>query len=130
VKLTQINLFVEDFPACLAFYRDVLALDPIDVDPGPPAKPLVSWASFLAGNIILELFDAKEYCRDVDGGSRDQIELALYVDDVDQERSRLEALGVECEPVHEEKWGRYSLFRDPAGNRLQLHQVFDTWDEA
>ncbi|MEX0666401.1 MAG: VOC family protein [Acidimicrobiia bacterium] len=122
------NLFVEDFPAMLAFYRDQLGCEIIDIEPGPPAVPLVNWASMVAGNMILELFDAVAYCRDVDelrADARSAIELCFLVDDVDAERARLEQAGISCHPVLEEEWGRFSYFRDPAGNRLQIYQMSD-----
>jgi catechol 2,3-dioxygenase-like lactoylglutathione lyase family enzyme len=132
LNLFQVNLLVEDFPAMLGFYRDKLGFEPNDIAPGPPAVPLVNWASLRTGSVTLELFDVATY------GNRDQlhdtgreaVELCFIVDDVDRERIRLEQAGVTCDPVLEEDWGRYAAFRDPEGNRLQLFQVFDTPDRT
>ena len=49
---------------------------------------------------------------------------------MDRERARLEQAGVTCDPVLDEDCGRYSAFRDPEGNRLQLFEVFDTSDNS
>jgi catechol 2,3-dioxygenase-like lactoylglutathione lyase family enzyme len=126
VHLAQLNLFVEDFPVMLAFYRDQLGCQVIDITPGPPAVPLVNWVSFVAGNMILELFDASAYGRDVaqfGASGQGAIELCFIVDDVDSEREKLAQAGIACDPVVEEGWGRFAYFRDPEGTRLQIYQV-------
>ena len=75
----------------LGFYRDKLGFELNDIAPGPPAVPLVNWASLRTGSVTLELFDVATY------GERDQlhdtgreaVELCFIVDDVDLERIRL-----------------------------------------
>lgn len=129
VNLAQVNLFVEDFPAMLHFYRDQLGCTVTDLEPGPPAEPLVNWAHMVVGNMILELFDATAYCRDIErlrADTREAIELCFIVDDVDVERARLEQAGISCEAVIAEEWGRFSYFHDPEGNRLQIFEVSGT----
>ena len=42
MKLGLLLLYVEDFPKMLAFYCDVLGLDPTDDDPGPGHTPGVN----------------------------------------------------------------------------------------
>lgn len=128
VNLGQVNLFVADFPAMLRFYRDQLGLQLMDIEPGPPAVPLVNWASLVAGNMIVELFDAVTYGREVQQireSWRDAMQLCFIVDDVEVERKRLVAQGVACTEVIAEEWGRYSWFADPEGNHLQIYQVND-----
>jgi catechol 2,3-dioxygenase-like lactoylglutathione lyase family enzyme len=126
VNLFQINLFVEDFDKMLRFYRDELGFEVNDIDPGPPSKRLVNWASLKTGGVILELFDADVFGRGSTAGEagRDAIELAFIVDDVERSRQRLEAANVSCGPVVEESWGRFAGFRDPEGNQLQIFEVF------
>jgi catechol 2,3-dioxygenase-like lactoylglutathione lyase family enzyme len=129
VNLAQVNLFVEDFPTMLHFYRDQLGCTVSDLVPGPPAEPLVNWAHMIVGNMILELFDATAYCKDIErlhADTREAIELSFIVDDVHAERARLEKAGITCEPVIAEEWGQFAYFRDPEGNRLQIFQVFAT----
>jgi catechol 2,3-dioxygenase-like lactoylglutathione lyase family enzyme len=132
MNLFQVNLLVEDFPEMLHFYRDKLGFETNDIDPGPPAVPLVNWASLRTGSAILELFDVAAYGNreQLRGAGREAIELCFIVDDVDRERVRLERAGVACDPVVEEDWGRYAAFRDPEGNRLQVFEVFDTRERA
>jgi catechol 2,3-dioxygenase-like lactoylglutathione lyase family enzyme len=130
MNLFQVNLMVENFPEMLGFYRDQLGFAVIDIDPGPPAMPLVNWASLQTGSAILELFDVATYgdpnkLRD---SARDVVQLCFIVDDVDTERARLVARGVSCDEVIEEEWGRFAGFRDPERNSLQIFEVFDTSD--
>jgi catechol 2,3-dioxygenase-like lactoylglutathione lyase family enzyme len=128
MNLFQVNLFVQDFPRMLRFYRDQLGFEVHDIDPGPPAVPLVNWASLLTGSVILELFDTATYGATRPGteAGREAMELCFIVDDVVERRARLEAAGVACDAVAEEGWGRFAGFRDPEGNRLQIFEVFDT----
>jgi catechol 2,3-dioxygenase-like lactoylglutathione lyase family enzyme len=61
MNLFQVNLFVDDFAAMLAFYRDALGFDVTDVDSGPPCIPMVNWASLRTGTLTIELFDAATF---------------------------------------------------------------------
>ena len=36
MNLFQVNLFVDDFPAMLRFYRDALGFETHHLEPGPP----------------------------------------------------------------------------------------------
>jgi catechol 2,3-dioxygenase-like lactoylglutathione lyase family enzyme len=106
MKLAQVNVNVSDFPRMLDFYRDVLGLEVVPIEPGPPCDPLVNWDGEL-----------------LRGTNRDAVQLAFLVDDAASERERLTAAGVRCDPLVEEGWGRYTSFTDPEGNRLQLFQL-------
>jgi predicted enzyme related to lactoylglutathione lyase len=116
VKLSQVRLLVDDFPAAFRFYRDVLALEPTfggEED---------GYASF--GNIAV-------FAR---GGQEDAVSLrspgdgalvCLSADDLDTEVARIEAAGgaflgpAQAQP----DWGiRVVYIRDPAGNLIELHE--------
>lgn len=127
MNLFQVNLFVKDFPAMLRFYRDALGFETNDIEPGPPCVPMVNWASLLSGSVIIELFDAQTFWDTelLRTANRDAAQLCFIVDDVQQERERLLAAGVQCDPVVAEPWGRYASFRDPEANWLQIYEVFD-----
>ena len=127
MNLFQVNLFVRDFPAMLAFYRDKLGFATNDIEPGPPSVPGVNWASMVTGSVTIELFDAAVFWDPtlVQGSNRQAIQLCFIVDDVSSERSRLVENGVDVDPVVGEDWGRYASFRDPEGNWLQVYEVFD-----
>ena len=57
MRLDIVLISTADFPAMLAFYRDVLGLSSIDEDPDPELhEPGVDWAAFDAGGMRLELF--------------------------------------------------------------------------
>jgi catechol 2,3-dioxygenase-like lactoylglutathione lyase family enzyme len=127
MNLFQVNVFVEAFPVMLRFYRDTLGFEVNDIEPGPPSVPMVNWASLRTGSVTIELFDAATFwdTKLVRGANRDAVQLCFVVDNVDYERTRLEAAGVPCDPVVGEGWGRYASFRDPEGNWLQIFEVFD-----
>lgn len=127
MNLFQVNLFVDDFPAMLSFYRDALGLEVNDIEPGPPSVPMVNWASLRTGSVTIELFDAATFwdTKLLHGTNRDAVQLCFIVDNVERERARLEAASVRCDPVVSEEWGRYASFRDPEGNWLQVFEVFN-----
>jgi catechol 2,3-dioxygenase-like lactoylglutathione lyase family enzyme len=127
MNLFQVNLFVEDFPAMLGFYRDTLGFEVNVIEPGPPSVPMVNWASLRTGGVIIELFDAATFWDSglLKSANRDAVQLCFVVADVERERVRLEDAGVRCDPVVSERWGRYASFRDPEGNWLQIFEVFD-----
>ena len=129
LNLAQVNLFVADFQRSLRFYRDQLGLEVFDLDPGPPSVPLVNWVSLIAGNMLVELFDARAAGREQNGAiERGGIELAFLVDDVLESRRRLDAAGVACGPVADYAWGRVAHFQDPDGNQMQVYEVFERHD--
>jgi predicted enzyme related to lactoylglutathione lyase len=88
---------------------------------------MVNWASLRTGSVIIELFDAATFWDSqlLKSANRDAVQLCFVVDNVERERARLEGVGVRCDPVVTERWGRYASFRDPEGNRLQIFEVFD-----
>ena len=127
LNLFQVNLFVNDFPAMLRFYRDALGFETTDVQPGPPCVPMVNWASLRTGGVTLELFDGATFwdTKLLRGANRDAVQLCFIVKDVERERGQLEAKGVRCDPIVSEEWGSYASFREPEGNWLQLYEVLD-----
>jgi lactoylglutathione lyase len=114
VKLTHVRLLVDDVPACLAFYRDVLGFR-VSEDYGV-------YVQLETGDIALALF--------VRAGQRETVELrepgdgallGVSVENVDEavERLREHVVGG---PVDRADWGlRVAYLRDPAGNLIELH---------
>ena len=125
MNLFQVNLFVENFSSMLRYYRDVLGFPTNDIDPGPPSIPMVNWASLRTGDVSIELFDATTFWDTslLSRTNRDAAQLCFMVDNVQKERARLKAAGVESDPVVSEDWGEYSSFRDPERNWLQIFEV-------
>jgi predicted enzyme related to lactoylglutathione lyase len=122
VKLSQVRLLVDDFPAAFRFYRDVLGLEPTfgDEDDG--------YASF--GNVAL--FER--------GGQEEAVALrppgdgalvCLAAADLDAEIARIEAAGgsLLAPPEDQPDWGlRVVYVRDPAGNLVELHEELRSAD--
>lgn len=122
----RVALTVEDFDKVVAFYRDGLGLDPVDL-----------WASedggrgqmFLAGRSTLEVFDPK-YAAHVDSlevGQRvsGQVRFAFEVPDVHAAVERAIAFGAKL--VSEPKmtpWGDLNArVQSPDGLQVTLYQV-------
>ena len=127
MSLFQVNLFVDDFQAMLSFYRDALGFELTDVEPGAPCIPMVNWVSLRTGMVTIELFDGRTFwdAELLRGANRDALQLCFIVEDVAQERERLQGVGVDCDPIIGEAWGSYASFRDPEGNWLQIYEVLD-----
>jgi lactoylglutathione lyase len=120
VKLSQVRLLVEDFPACFRFYREVLGLEAGFGDESG------GYASFKAGDGTIAIFERGEQGEVVAlRPAGDGALVVLEVDDVDAEAERLRAAGapVDGEPVSRPDWGIRVLYvRDPAGNLLEVIQ--------
>jgi predicted enzyme related to lactoylglutathione lyase len=119
-------MYVEDFPAMYAFYRDVLGLATTDEDPGAGHDIGVDWAQFSDGaHGRIELFDHARF------GTRlhfpfpraNATVLTFRVDDLDAEVQRLREHGVEFFAEGWHDWGGAAHFYDPERNHLQLFQV-------
>lgn len=111
------SLLVADTGAALAFYRDVLGLEPIErPDLGFPG----AWLGIGDQQIhLLELPNPDPLEGRPDHGGRDR-HLALLTRDLAALRRRLEAAG---RPFTLSRSGRAALFcRDPDGNTLEIIQ--------
>jgi catechol 2,3-dioxygenase-like lactoylglutathione lyase family enzyme len=122
VRLGQVRVLVDDFPASYRFYRDVLGLEPSWGDEGGP------YASFAAGDDLgqVALFERR--------GQESVVELrppgdgsllSLVVDDLDAEIVRIAAAGglLLGPPSAQPGWGiRVVYLRDPAGNLVEIHE--------
>ncbi len=122
MKLGLLLLHVEDFPTMLAFYRDVLGLEPTDVDPGAGHTPGVNWAQLAGDGGTIELFDHADFgkSREFPLPRRNGIVITFRVDDVDSAVESLRAAGVEVPRIHRAEWGAAAHFFDPEGNELQV----------
>ena len=111
LSIGYINVFVSNFSASLAFYRDVLGLEPdrTDEDWG--------YASFNAGPISFAIAKANE--PELFGRHTG---IGFVVDDIDASYETLRAAGVQFEmPPTKQPWGgTLALFKDPDGNIFYL----------
>ena len=121
MRLDIVLISTADFPAMLAFYRDVLGLTPIDEDPDPELhEPGVDWAAFDAGGMRLELFGMPE----AEPVEREHVAVvpAFRVEGLDAVIERLTSRGVIFTERGREAWGAYANLRDPDGNLLNLYE--------
>ena len=125
MKLAYVRLLVNDFDACVAFYRDVLGF-PVAI-----LAEHAKFAEFDTGETALELYDRSMMAELVGRvgrsvtGEVDRALLTLRVDDVDETYEMLQAKGVSFDvpPTDREAWGaRTAHFRDPDGNLIELFQ--------
>jgi lactoylglutathione lyase len=115
VKLTQVRLLVDDVPACVAFYRDVLGFE-VSEDFG-------EYVQLDSGDVTIALFlrsgQADAIRLEPPG---DRVLLGLSVDSVDRAAEEL-APHVVGGPSDRPDWGlRVVWLRDPGGNLLELYE--------
>lgn len=118
-ELTETCIYTSDFPACIAFYRDVLGLKLLRSGAG-------EFAGFDIGGRMLLIFDAAESsvqtalpAHGTTGAAH--ICFGIAAEDFDAWRDRLTSHGVSIE--HEHSWargGRSLYFRDPCGHCLEV----------
>jgi catechol 2,3-dioxygenase-like lactoylglutathione lyase family enzyme len=108
VELAEIVLYVRDMKRAVGFYRDTLGLE-LDVESE-------HWTTFRTGACTLALHATER--RELGTGEPDP---TFRVGDVDAERARLAAAGVEVSEIREPVAGvRVFDVRDPDGNRISL----------
>jgi catechol 2,3-dioxygenase-like lactoylglutathione lyase family enzyme len=112
-----------DWEAVRAFYRDVLGLE----ETGGWERPGDRGSFLAAGSAELELMEVDAASIGVLPKNPGGWSLALEVDDLEAEFSRLSALGAAVSArIEERPWGsRDFLVRDPAGNLVLLFRYSD-----
>ncbi|MFN8560417.1 MAG: VOC family protein [Anaerolineae bacterium] len=118
-RVTAVVLFVQDFEACLAFYRDKLGLEVALLESDFAAFRFADQDFALqAMPTAVELFGALP---ERSTGS-DRAMLCTKVADVDAAYQQFRANGVEFTKAPEDKyWGiRAAYFRDPEGNLWEI----------
>ena len=116
MKLSQVRLLVDDFPAAFRFYRDVLGLEPTS------GEEHDVYASF--GSIAIFVRSGQEAAAPLRPAG-DGALLCLSVDDLDAAIARVEAGGGAFlgPAVAQPDWGiRVAYVRDPAGNLIEIHE--------
>ncbi len=114
-RIHHVSLLVSDTARSLAFYRDLLGLEPL---PRPDLGYPGAWLSVGERQLhLLELPNPDPVAGRPEHGGRDR-HLALSVEDLDRLAARLEAGGI---PFTRSRSGRRALFcRDPDGNALEF----------
>jgi catechol 2,3-dioxygenase-like lactoylglutathione lyase family enzyme len=110
MSIAVVSVPVTDQAAAKAFYTDKLLFDVLhDEAMGPEMR----WVQLQprTGGCSIALVTWLEELRP--GGQQG---LLVHVPDIDAERARLVAAGIEASPVEEQPWGRFTMFKDPDGN--------------
>lgn len=119
VEVTGVDfatVFVDDFPAAVEFYRDVLGLD-FSVD-----YKRIPAGEFETGTLTLQVMDAASVGQEFRPSGHP---IALHVSDVEAARAELESKGVGFQgETIDSGVCHMALFRDPAGNQLMLHHRY------
>ena len=110
------TLPTDDLEASMRFYGDVLGL-PFRKRWGERAG-----VEYQAGNLTIAIIDPKDFGIDFRPHA---VPLALAVDDVAATKSELEGQGVEfVSEIIDSGVCHQAIFRDPAGNTLNLHHRY------
>lgn len=123
-KLGAVVLFVQDFETCLAFYRDTLSLEVVELGEKFAAFKMDGHNFALNGlpeaaNMVNLPVDAFE----LQTGKTDRVMLCAEVPNVDEAYEALKAKGVTFSQSPEDKyWGiRTIYFCDPEGNIWEFY---------
>jgi lactoylglutathione lyase len=119
VQLTHVRLLVDDFHACLRFYRDTMGFE-VSAQYG-------DYAELRAGDALLGLFPRTVMAEAVGFdplAAGDRVALVFRVEDVDAALAEVRERGapVAADPQDRPDWGlRVAHVRDPDGNLLELY---------
>jgi predicted enzyme related to lactoylglutathione lyase len=102
--------YVDDWDESVAFYRDVIGLEPLYAERG--------WAEFevgTAGRLALHARDT--------GDPADVTKVSLQVRDIDGTLREMTRKGARViEPVRREDFGAVAAIADPSGNMIGLYE--------
>jgi catechol 2,3-dioxygenase-like lactoylglutathione lyase family enzyme len=112
----HVLLYTTDPDADRRFFRDILGFDSVDAGHG--------WLIFALppSELALHPSDGHSATQTGDGAtSASAASLYLMCDDVRETVQRLQAQGVACGPLAEERWGVRTTLRLPSGTELGLY---------
>jgi catechol 2,3-dioxygenase-like lactoylglutathione lyase family enzyme len=101
----HVIIYSKDAEADRAFLRDILGFSSVDAGRG--------WLIFALPPAEAAVHPAQENGRN---------ELYFLCDDLKAEVLALEAKGVRCSEVHEERWGSITNIQLPSGSEIGLYQ--------
>lgn len=123
MNLGAVLIYADDFDTMLAFYRDVLELEEVRINPGPEYDEGVDFAYLDAGGPGVEIFDRSVHPAQLPTPVGGSVRAAFQVDDLDAIRDGLIARGIEVGNFVNRQWGRYVELSDPEDNPLVIFQV-------
>ena len=122
-KQHHIAIISSDYAKAKDFYIDKLGFELVREVYRPEQKDYLRMIQ--KGDTVLELFikpDAPQRVTNPEAmGLR---HLAFHVDDIEPAVAWLNGMGIETEPIREDKvnGGRFTFFKDPDGLPLELHE--------
>ena len=123
MNLGAVLLYADDFESMLAFYRDVLGLKVLEINPGPEYDEGVDFVYLDAGGPGVEIFDRSVHPAELPMPVGGSVRAGFSVDDLESTRDHLIACGVEVGGTVIRQWGSYVELTDPENNPLVIFQV-------
>lgn len=122
-KQHHIAVIASDYAKAKEFYMDKLGFELYNEVYRPEFDDYLRMMRL--GDTVLELFikpDAPQ--RPTNPEAMGLRHLAFHVEDIEPAVAWLNSLGIETEPIREDKCngGRFTFFRDPDGLPLELHE--------
>jgi predicted enzyme related to lactoylglutathione lyase len=120
------RLLVNDWKACLLFYKDILEFDIVTEDEEG------GYAEFKAGDMRLSIFRRQEMAQLIhttdkpsEAECQDTVALIFTVNNLEEEYQRLKHKGVQfvASPINNPSYGiKTAYLRDPDGTLIGLYQ--------
>lgn len=123
MNLGAVLLYADDFEAMLAFYRDVLGLKVVEINPGPEYDEGADFVYLDAGGPGVEIFDRSVHPAELPMPVGGSVRAGFQVGDLEATRDSLIARGIEVGEFVNRRWGRYVELTDPESNPLIIFQV-------
>ena len=122
-KQHHIAIIVSDYEKAKTFYIDKLGFELIREVYRPAQDDYLRMLR--QGDTVLELFVKPDAPKRVNNPEAQGLRhLAFHVEDIVPAVAWLNSLGIETEPIREDKvnGGRFTFFKDPDGLPLELHE--------
>ena len=122
-KQHHIAIIASDWEKARAFYIDKLGFEMFREVYRPEVDDYLRMLR--QGDTVLELFIKPNYPERVtDPEAKGLRHLAFHVEDIEPAVAWLNEMGIETEPIREDKCngGRFTFFKDPDGLPLELHE--------
>jgi len=122
-KQHHIAIICSDYEKAKRFYMDKLGFELVREVYRPEQQDYLRMLR--QGDTVLELFIKPDAPRRVTNPEAMGLRhLAFHVEDVETAAAWLNGMGIETEPIREDKvnGGRFTFFRDPDGLPLELHE--------